>query len=30
MREITERGMIDLRGLATDKKFMSAVKDVWA
>ncbi len=28
MREISERGMIDLRGLATDKKFMSAVKSV--
>ena len=28
MREITERGMIDLRGLVTDKKFMSAVKSV--
>ncbi len=28
MREITERGMIDLRGLATDKKFMAAVKSV--
>ena len=28
MREITERGMIDLRGLSSDKKFMSAVKSV--
>ena len=28
MREITERGMIDVRGLSTDKKFMSAVKTV--
>jgi sarcosine oxidase, subunit gamma len=28
MREIAGRGMIDLRGLATDKKFMKAVKDV--
>ena len=28
MREITERGMIDLRGLSTDKKFMAAVKSV--
>ncbi len=28
MREISERGMIDLRGLASDKKFMSAVKSV--
>ena len=26
VREITERGMIDLRGLTTDRKFMSAVK----
>jgi sarcosine oxidase, subunit gamma len=26
MREITGRGMIDLRGLASDKKFMTAVK----
>jgi sarcosine oxidase, subunit gamma len=28
MREISERGMIDLRGLASDKKFMVAVKSV--
>ena len=28
MREISERGMIDLRGLSTDKKFMSAAKSV--
>jgi sarcosine oxidase, subunit gamma len=28
MREIAGRGMIDLRGLSTDKKFMKAVKDV--
>jgi sarcosine oxidase, subunit gamma len=28
MREISGRGMLDLRGLATDKKFMKAVKDV--
>jgi sarcosine oxidase, subunit gamma len=28
MREITERGMIDLRGLSSDKKFMAAVKSV--
>jgi sarcosine oxidase, subunit gamma len=28
MREISERGMIDLRGLASDRKFMSAVKSV--
>ncbi len=28
LREITERGMIDLRGLASDKKFMAAVKSV--
>ena len=28
MREISERGMIDLRGLSSDKKFMSAVKSV--
>ncbi len=28
MREISERGMIDLRGLGTDKKFMTAVKSV--
>jgi sarcosine oxidase, subunit gamma len=28
MREMTGRGMIDLRGLATDKKFMKAAKDV--
>jgi sarcosine oxidase subunit gamma len=28
IREITGRGMIDLRGLATDKKFMGAAKDV--
>jgi sarcosine oxidase, subunit gamma len=26
MREISDRGMIDLRGLATDKKFLAAVK----
>ena len=26
MREIAERGMIDLRGLASDKKFMAAAK----
>jgi sarcosine oxidase, subunit gamma len=28
MREMAGRGMIDLRGLATDKKFMKAAKDV--
>jgi sarcosine oxidase, subunit gamma len=28
IREIGERGMIDLRGLATDKKFMKIAKDV--
>jgi sarcosine oxidase, subunit gamma len=28
MREIPGRGMIDLRGLSTDKKFMKAAKDV--
>jgi sarcosine oxidase, subunit gamma len=28
MREIAGRGMIDVRGLATDKKFMKAAKDV--
>ncbi len=28
MREISERGMIDLRGLNSDKKFMAAVKSV--
>ncbi len=28
MREIAGRGMIDLRGFATDKKFMKAAKDV--
>ncbi len=28
LREITDRGMIDLRGLATDKKFMAAAKKV--
>jgi sarcosine oxidase, subunit gamma len=28
MREISERGMIDLRGLATDKKFMAAAKSI--
>jgi sarcosine oxidase, subunit gamma len=28
MREISERGMIDLRGLNTDKKFMAAAKSV--
>ena len=28
MREITERGMIDLRGLSSDKKFLAAVKSV--
>jgi len=28
MREIAERGMIDLRGLASDKKFMAAAKSV--
>ena len=28
MREIAGRGMIDLRGLASDKKFVKAVKDV--
>ena len=28
MQEISERGMIDLRGLASDKKFMAAVKSV--
>ena len=29
LREITERGMIDLRGQPSDKKFMSAVKSVF-
>lgn len=28
LREITSRGMIDLRGIATDKKFAAAVKSV--
>jgi sarcosine oxidase subunit gamma len=28
MREISERGMVDLRGLTTDKKFMAAAKSV--
>lgn len=28
MREISERGMIDLRGLSTDRKFMAAAKSV--
>ena len=28
MREISERGMIDLRGLTSDKKFMAAAKSV--
>ena len=28
LREITTRGMIDLRGLASDRKFMNAVKEV--
>ncbi len=28
LREISERGMIDLRGLATDKKFMAAAKSL--
>jgi sarcosine oxidase subunit gamma len=28
LREITDRGMIDLRGSASDKKFMAAVKHV--
>ena len=28
IREISERGMIDLRGSTTDKKFMAAVKSV--
>ena len=28
MREISERGMIDLRGLSSDKKFMVAAKSV--
>jgi sarcosine oxidase, subunit gamma len=28
MHEISERGMIDLRGLSSDKKFMNAVKSV--
>jgi sarcosine oxidase, subunit gamma len=28
MREISERGMIDLRGIPSDKKFMSAAKSV--
>ena len=28
LREITDRGMIDLRGFASDKKFMAAVKKV--
>ena len=30
LREITDRGMIDLRGHATDKKFMAAAKRCWA
>lgn len=28
VREIPDRGMIDLRGLASDRKFMAAAKDV--
>jgi sarcosine oxidase, subunit gamma len=28
LREVTERGMIDLRGLASDRKFMAAAKGV--
>ncbi len=28
MRELPDRGMIDLRGLASDKKFMAAVKKI--
>jgi sarcosine oxidase, subunit gamma len=28
IREISERGMIDLRGLASDKKFMAAMKSI--
>lgn len=28
MREIPDRGMIDLRGLASDRKFMAAAKEV--
>lgn len=28
IREITSRGMIDLRGLASDRKFMAAAKEV--
>ena len=28
IREITSRGMIDLRGLASDGKFLAAIKDV--
>ncbi len=28
MREISERGMIDLRGFTSDKKFMAAIKSV--
>jgi sarcosine oxidase, subunit gamma len=28
IREITSRGMIDLRGAATDRKFLAAAKDV--
>jgi sarcosine oxidase, subunit gamma len=28
MREISERGMIDLRGLTSDRKFMNAVKSI--
>jgi sarcosine oxidase subunit gamma len=28
LREIPERGMIDLRGMTNDRKFMTAVKDV--
>jgi sarcosine oxidase, subunit gamma len=28
LREISERGMIDLRGFSTDKKFMAATKSV--
>ncbi|MGH6907201.1 MAG: sarcosine oxidase subunit gamma [Aestuariivirga sp.] len=28
LREISDRGMIDLRGLTTDRKFLAAAKDV--
>ena len=28
LREIKDRGMVDLRGIASDKKFMAAAKKV--